>query len=131
MGDRLPVPAEAAETEEPPAAGRKAATAAPRLAPGQKWDPDQKIKFAAPKRAVQRPGVVFVLDEQMKPAGKKVLLGITDGSATEVVSGEIKSGDNVIIGDGNQTQTTQTQGGNPAPFFGGLGRGGGRGGRGN
>lgn len=132
MGDRLPVPDEAAETEETPAAGRKAATAAPRLAPGQKWDPDQKIKFAAPKRVVQRPGVVFALDEQMKPVGKKVLLGITDGSATEVVSGEIKSGDNVIIGDGSQTQTTQTQGGTPPGFFGGLGRGGGgRGGRGN
>src|SRR5262249_43115802 len=28
------------------------------LAPGQKWDPDQKIRFSAPRRAVQRPGVV-------------------------------------------------------------------------
>src|SRR5437867_6963463 len=32
----------------------------PPLAPGQKWDPSDKIKFVQPKRIVQRPGVVFV-----------------------------------------------------------------------
>ena len=58
------------------------------------------------------------------------MLGITDGAPTEIVSGELKPGDTVIIGD-----TTQS-GEHPAPTqrggfgFGPFGGGGG-GGRGN
>src|SRR5262249_42071641 len=55
------------ESEETPRSPQKAQAPSPQLAPGQKWDPAQKIKFAAPKRLVQRPGVVFVLDAQQKP----------------------------------------------------------------
>ncbi len=100
------------------------------LAPGQKWNPADKIKMVPPKRNVQRPGMVFVLNAQQKPEARRVLLGITDGSATEVVSGELKQGDVVIIGD--STQAANTPSGNTAPpFLGGLGRGGpGGGGRG-
>jgi HlyD family secretion protein len=119
----------AAETE--PDVPRKVAqknAPAPQLAPGQKWDPSQKIKFAAPRRNLQRPGVVFVLDAERKPQPKKVLLGITDGSSTEVISGEIKPGDAVIIGDSTQRSQTATSNPNPG-FFPGFGRGGG--GRGN
>jgi HlyD family secretion protein len=124
-----PLPVSEAESEEPPPLKQKPEPLPAQLAPGQKWDPAQKIKFAAPKRVVQRPGIVFVLDAQRKPEPKKVLLGITDGSATEVVSGEIKPGDAVIIGDSTQTTQTSTTA-TPPPFFGGgFGRGGG-GGRG-
>jgi HlyD family secretion protein len=110
---------------------RRAQTAAPpvHLAPGQKWNPSDKIRFATPRRAAQRPGTVFVLDAMQKPQARKLLLGITDGSATEVISGEIKRGDVVIIGDSTQpaqTQTAAPQGGF-FPGFGGGGRGGGRG----
>jgi HlyD family secretion protein len=109
-------------------AAHQAEPAAPvHLAPGQKWDPDQKIRFSAPRRAVQRPGVVFVLDAEQKPQPRKILMGITDGSATEVVSGDIKAGDSVIVGDssqGSQTPNAAT----PPPFLGGFGRGGGGGG---
>jgi HlyD family secretion protein len=97
-----------------------------KLAPGQKWDPAQKIKFAAPRRNLQRPGVVFVLDTERKPQPRKVLLGITDGSSTEVISGEIRPGDAVIIGDSTQGSQTTTSNPNPGFLF---GRGGG--GRGN
>jgi hypothetical protein len=115
------------ESEEAPRHVKKTAPPAAQLAPGQKWDPSRKIKFAAPKRVVQRPGIVFALDAERKPQPKKALLGITDGSATEVISGEIKPGDAVIIGDSMQTTLAPTAQG---PFFGGFGRGGG-GGRGN
>jgi HlyD family secretion protein len=129
--ERVPSLASETESEENSRFSRKPQTPPPVLAPGQKWDPTQKIKFAAPKRVVQRPGVVFVLDEQQKPQPRKVLLGITDGSATEVISGEIQPGDAVIIGD--SSQGAQTQGAPTAPpFFPGFGRGGGGGrGRGN
>src|SRR5262249_43659083 len=63
--------------------------AAPPLAPGQKWNPSQKIKMVPPKRAAQRPGIVYVLNAQQKPEPRRVVLGITDGTATEVVSGEL------------------------------------------
>src|SRR5262245_3131676 len=112
--DRTP-PAASSETESDetpraaPRAPRADATPPAHLAPGQKWDPSQKIKFAAPKRTVQRPGVAFVLDAQQKPQPRRVLLGITDGSATEVISGEIQPGDMVIIGD--NTQGAQAPGG--------------------
>src|SRR5262245_43125202 len=126
--ERTPSLASETETEEPPR-GRRPPAPTAQLAPGQKWDPAQKIKFAAPKRVVQRPGVVFVLDAQQKPQPRKVLLGITDGSATEVISGEIMPGDGGIIWD--NTQTAQAPGNATAPpFFPGFGgRGGGGGGR--
>ena len=82
------------------------------LAPGQKWDPSQKIKFVPPKRTVERPGVVFVLDAQRNPQPMNIVVGITDGSATEVVSGDLNPGEAVIIGD-------STQGANVAPQTGG------------
>ena len=62
------------------------------------------------------------------------MVGITDGSATEVVSGELKEGESVIIGDSTQTASAPAQPNAPLPpLLGGLrglGGGGGRG-RGN
>jgi HlyD family secretion protein len=118
-----------ADGEETTRPGRGATAAPPpvHLAPGQMWDPSQKIKFSAPKRVQQRPGIVFVLDAQQKPQSRKVLLGITDGSTTEVISGEVQPGDMVIIGDSAQTAQAPNQN-NAPPFFPGFGRGGGGGG---
>ena len=124
-----PVSAESeTDGQETPQRGRGAAgPPSAKLAPGQMWDPAQKIKFSAPKRVQQRPGVVFVLDAQQKPQSRKVVLGITDGSATEVISGEVQPGDMVIIGDSVQTTQSPNQN-NAPPFFPGFGRGGGGGG---
>jgi HlyD family secretion protein len=88
------------------------------LAPGQKWNPANKIKMVPPKRITERPGLVFVLSSEKKPEARRVVLGITDGSLTEMVSGDLAQGDQVIIGD-------STQGGAAAPPafapFGGFG----------
>lgn len=97
------------------------------LAPGQKWDPSGKIKFVPPKRTVYRPGLVFVLNAQRMPEPRRIVLGITDGSVTEVVSGDLKRGDDVIIGDSNQVTATSASR-PPGPRFvpfGGFGRRGG------
>jgi len=94
----------------------------PILAPGQMWNPAEKIKFPAPRMQSARPGIVWVLNAQKKPEPKRVMLGITDGVSTELVSGDLKEGDQVIIGDTSQgtTTTSQTSGQRP-PFMGGFG----------
>jgi HlyD family secretion protein len=111
-GNAPPAAASEAESDETPQAAPKAERP-PQLAPGQKWDPSKKIKFAAPRRVIQRPGTVFTLDAEQKPVAKKVLLGITDGSATEIISGEIHPGDVVIIGDSSEAAQSNTPAGGP------------------
>jgi HlyD family secretion protein len=90
--------------------------AAAPLAPGQKWNPSQKIKMVPPKRILQRPGLVYVLNAEHKPEPRRVMLGITDGSATEIVSGQLSDGDQVIIGD--STKSAGIAPPNGAPAFG-------------
>jgi HlyD family secretion protein len=115
----------AVEPESP----RSAIEPMSRLAPGQKWNPSDKIRFIAPKKAVARPGVVWVLNAERKPEPRQVSLGITDGAASELLSGEIKPGDQILIGDSSQTGSAPTQA--PRGFGFTLGGGGGgRGGRG-
>ena len=97
-----------------------------RLAPGQKWDPAEKIQFPTPRQRSVRPAVVWVLDAQNKPEARRVLLGVTDGAATQVVSGEVKETDKVIVGDTSQAAPTARTGGVPGgptfiPFGGGGG----------
>src|SRR6516164_9108884 len=72
------------------------------LAPGQKWNPAQKIKMVPPKRTAQRPGIVYILNAQQKPEPRHVVLGITDGTSSEVVAGDVKQGDAVVVGDTTQ-----------------------------
>jgi HlyD family secretion protein len=112
------------EDSTPPAQLSAQNAARTALAPGQKWDPSQKIKFVPPKRTLQRPGVVFVLDAQRNLQPKSLVVGITDGTATEVVSGDLNPGEAVIIGDSTQAANVAPQtGGGFGPF--GFGRGGG------
>ncbi len=99
------------------------------LAPGQKWDPADKIRMVPPKRTTQRPGLVYVLNAQQKPEARSVMLGITDGSLTELVSGDLMPGDSVIIGDNTQAANTAPATGPGFGPFGGFGaRGGAAGG---
>ncbi|MBI4465714.1 MAG: efflux RND transporter periplasmic adaptor subunit [Acidobacteria bacterium] len=99
------------------------------MAPGQMWDPALKIQFPSGGRQSARPAVVWVLGPGKKPAPRQVLLGITDGSFTQVLSGELKEGDNVIVGDTTQAAAPATQSGgarSPVGGFGGGPPGGGR-----
>ena len=86
------------------------------LAPGQMWKPGEKIQFPAPNLARTRPAIVWTLDERKQPQQRHVELGITDGVATEVVSGELQEGEAVLIGDSTQAAAQRTGG-----FFGGGG----------
>jgi HlyD family secretion protein len=88
--------------------------AAARLAPGQKWNPSEKIKMVPPKRTVLRPAIVYVLNAMNQPEARHVILGISDGSATEVVSGELKAGEAVIIGDSTKSAGVAPPNGGPA-----------------
>jgi HlyD family secretion protein len=71
--------------------------------------------------------IVWVLDQDSKPQSRRIKVGLSDGSATEVVDGELKEGDMVITGqtisgaNRNSNQTTPPGFGN-APRGGGGGR---------
>lgn len=94
-------------------------------APGQLWNPQDKILFPNLPPPPKRRAVVWVLSIEGKPEPRQVVLGITDGSYTEVITGDLKPGDHVIVADEAQADSgMQTQ--MPLPF-GGMMRGGGRG----
>jgi HlyD family secretion protein len=87
------------------------------LAPGQDWDPNAKIQFPAPRNHRARPALIWVLDKDGKPAYRKVLLGITDGISYEVISGDLKVGDEVVIGDTSQEEAANTAATPRSPFM--------------
>jgi len=64
--------------------------------------PDQRTKYDEMRGAAgqdgPRRGTVYVLGPNGEPKAVRVMVGITDGSNTELVSGEIKAGDHVIVG---------------------------------
>jgi HlyD family secretion protein len=98
------------------------------LAPGQKWDPGNKVRFTASNTVRPRPGTVWVLGADRVPQPRRVITGLTDGTATEVISGELAENELVIVGDATQTDSSARGGGNQ-PGFGlriGIGGGGGR-----
>ena len=69
--------------------------------------------------------LVWVLGQDGKPQSRRIKVGLSDGSSTEVVEGNLQEGETVITGQtisGSTAQTNQTT----APGFGGAQRGGGR-----
>ena len=97
---------------------------APVAAPGQLWDVGEKLQFQEVTPPPPRPDRVWVLSVEGVPQLRNVLLGITDGSRTEVVAGELEVDDALIIGDSSQgaepSDRTQTRG---RGFGGGFGGG--------
>jgi multidrug efflux pump subunit AcrA (membrane-fusion protein) len=68
--------------------------------------------------------LVWVLGQDGKPQSRRIKVGLTDGSSTEVVEGNLQEGEVVITGQtisSSSAQTNQTT----APGFGGTQRGGG------
>jgi HlyD family secretion protein len=62
-----------------------------------------------------RQGTVYLLRDQ-KPAPVRVRLGISDGSYSEIVAGDIKEGEQVILAMGSQSSSSNPPGGRR--FFG-------------
>jgi len=87
----------------------------------------------APASAPVLPGqvrVVWVMGQNGKPERRRITVGLSDGSATEVVDGELKEGEMVITGQqvSGTSRTANTQ--STPPGFGNAPRtGGGGGGR--
>ncbi len=101
-------------------------------ADGAQGSGDGENRFA-PASAPVLPGqrrVVWVVGQDGKPERRRVTVGLSDGSATEVVDGDLNEGDMVITG---QTITSATSSANTQtpPGFGNAPRtgAGGRGGR--
>lgn len=64
------------------------------LTPEQRQIYDQ----SGEERSVTTPGRVYVVDGEGKPAVVTLTLGISDGTATEVVRGELTEGQEVVVG---------------------------------
>jgi HlyD family secretion protein len=78
----------------------------------------------APASAPVLPGqvrVVWVLGQDGKPQRRRITVGLSDGSATEVVDGELNEGDMVITGQ--QVSSTSRSTNSTPPGFGGAPRG--------
>lgn len=91
-----------------------------------------RAQFARPTEPVL-PGQVrrvWVMGADGKPQPRRIKIGLSDGSATEVIEGELRDGDVVVTGQNVTASASRTQGGaqSTAPGFGGAPRTGGAGG---
>ena len=68
--------------------------------------------------------LIWVLGQDGKPQSRRIKVGLTDGSSTEVVEGNLQEGEIVITGQTITSSTAQTNQAT-APGFGGAQRGGG------
>jgi HlyD family secretion protein len=95
-----------------------------------------RAQFARPTEPVL-PGQlrrVWVMGADGKPEPRRIKIGLSDGSSTEVVEGDLREGDVIVTGQ-NVTASSSSSGGarnsnQTAPGFGGAPRVGGAGGRG-
>jgi HlyD family secretion protein len=86
----------------------------------------EKIQFPEPRTDIHRRATIWTLDKNNKLTQHNVTIGLTDGQYTEIVSGDLKDGDVVVIGQtiGAGSAKPATPAANP---FGGGGGGGPRG----
>lgn len=81
----------------------------------------QRASNFAPPSAPVLPGqtrIIWVMGQDGKPERRRITVGLSDGSATEVVEGNLQEGDTVITGQ-NVTSAARTQNTQAAPGFGG------------
>jgi len=83
------------------------------LNPEQKKRYDEMAAEAQAARSGGGSGRIWVVGEDGKPKAVTVRLGLTDGSATEVVTGDLKEGDEVIVG--LQSAAAKPAAGAPGP----------------
>jgi HlyD family secretion protein len=92
---------------------------------GAVLDPERRAKFQAIASDLRRgspaqadtgmPGRVYVLGEDGAPKAVSIRIGVTDGSYTEVLSGDLAEGAAVIVGGGPRAQTAAAQPQETAP----------------
>jgi HlyD family secretion protein len=63
------------------------------------------------------PGRAWILSPQGKPIPVSVVLGITNGTFSEIISGDLKEGTQVIVGE--MTKDKAQNRGTPSPLTGG------------
>jgi HlyD family secretion protein len=87
--------------------------------------------LGAPPVARKRPQTVYLLGADNKLTAVEIRTGITDGHFTQIVSGDLKPGDNVVIGLATSKVDTNAPPGSAGPMGGARpgGGGAGRGGR--
>jgi HlyD family secretion protein len=76
--------------------------------------PEQQAKFDETAAGSGRSrggtsGRVFIVEEDGKPKAVPLTLGISDGTATEVLRGELKDGQDVVVGGGTQARPGTAQ----------------------
>ena len=75
-----------------------------------RFQPPAETSAAAPSPAARArqggPGRVWVLGRNGRPVAVPVTLGISDGVSTEVTSGDLRAGDQVLVGLESETITT-------------------------
>ena len=101
-----------------PLSERQQAQTATRPAAGAGGRGDREGRRPAGERSTGRGGTVYVLRDQ-RPTPVKLRLGITDGAYTEVVEGEIKEGEQVILamaGGAQSAASSSTLGRRPFGF---------------
>jgi HlyD family secretion protein len=72
--------------------------------------------------------IVWVLGPDKQPQPRRIRLGITDGTATEIIEGDVKEGDIIIVSQTIAAEDRQNNQQRPPGFGGGPGGGGPRGG---
>jgi HlyD family secretion protein len=60
-----------------------------------------------------KPGRVWVVSPEGRPTPVSIILGITDGTFSEVISGDLREGTGVIV---EETSTKKSQSSSPSPF---------------
>ena len=73
----------------------------------------------SPEGGQGRPARVWVLSPEGKPAPVSIVLGVTDGTSSELVSGDLREGAEVIV---EENLSKKAQNGPASPFGRGLGR---------
>jgi HlyD family secretion protein len=80
---------------------------------------DQKRKLGETNASTQverKSGRIWIVSADGKTAPVSVIIGITDGTFSEIVSGDLTEGTDVIVGEA--TKNSQANRGTPSPFGG-------------
>jgi HlyD family secretion protein len=69
------------------------------LMPGQLWNTGEMLQFQAAPAGTPRAASVWVLHDGDAPQEREIVVGISDGSVTEVISGDLREDEIVIVSD--------------------------------